>query len=78
MVDDILMTSRNGTVKSLADGNIGRLLSKPPIRQNNFPAKISSHTVIDVCIYVCVYVCMYCVCVCACVRAVPPLCVHIL
>ena len=39
------MTSRNVTVKSLVDGNIGGLLSKPPIRQNKFPAKISSHTV---------------------------------
>ena len=26
--------------------NIGRLLSKPPIRQNKFPAKISGHTVV--------------------------------
>ena len=34
------------TVKRLADGNIGGLLSKPPIRQNKFPAKISGHTVL--------------------------------
>ena len=30
---------------SLADGNIGRLLSKLPICQNKFPAKISSYMV---------------------------------
>ena len=46
MVDDILMTSlKRHTVKSLANGNIGGLLSKPTIRQNEFPAKISGHTV---------------------------------
>ena len=27
-------------------GNIGGFLSKPPIRQNKFPAKISGHTVL--------------------------------
>ena len=30
--------------------NIGGLLSKPPIRQNKFPAKISGHTVVPICI----------------------------
>ena len=49
MVDDILMMSRmRHTVKRLADGNIGGLLLKPPIRQNKFPAKISGHTVCEV------------------------------
>ena len=41
-IDDVTYTVRNDgqhTVKSLADGNIGGLLSKLPIHQNKFPAK---------------------------------------
>ena len=45
------MTSRIGhTVKSLADYNIGGLLSKPSIRQNKLPAIISGYTVIEFCL----------------------------
>ena len=45
---NIIMVQRwwYGIVKSLADGIIGGLLSKPPIRQNKFPAKFSGHTVL--------------------------------
>ena len=39
----ILMTSQ---FEVFGGSNIGGLLSKPPIRQNKFPAKISGHTVV--------------------------------
>ena len=39
--------------------NIGRLLSKPPICQNKFPTKISSHTVFyNIYVYYCYSSCM--------------------
>ena len=37
-------------MKLLAGGNIGGLLSKPPIHQNKFPTKTSIYTVIGDCL----------------------------
>ena len=49
----MLMTSHNNVsvmmtsyCEQFGAGNIGVFLSKPPIRQNKFPAKISGHMVL--------------------------------